>query len=92
MLIGHQQTPIGHSRQLQQASSNTISHGELSTLFEAAREDFEVENGQPNDAYLVKIRAVITSILLLVPYDEENGNQNLVGLVWLTSKYKETNQ
>ena len=56
------------------------------TLFEAAREDFEVKNGQPTDAYLVKIRAVITSILLLAPYDEEHGNHNLVGLIWSTSK------
>ena len=65
---------------------------ELSTLFEAAQEDFEVKNGQPTDAYLVKTRAVITSILLLYPYDEEHGNHNLVGLVWSTSKYKATHQ
>ena len=64
----------------------------LSTLFEAAREDFEVENGQPTDAYLVKIRAVLTSVLLLTPYDEEQGKHNLVGLVWLTRKYKSTHQ
>ena len=57
-----------------------------------AQEDFEVENGQPTDAYLVNIRAVITSILLLAPYDKENGNQNLVGLVWSTRKYKATHQ
>ena len=59
-----------------------MSPEELSTLFESAREDFEVENGQPTSAYLVKIRAVITSILLLAPYYEEHGNHNLVGLVW----------
>ena len=65
---------------------------ELSTLFEVAREDFEVKNGQPTDAHLVKIRAVITSILLLALYDEGNGNQNLVGLIWSTSKYMATHQ
>ena len=69
-----------------------MSLEELSTLFEAAREDFEVENGQPTNAYLVKIRAVITSILLLAHYDEENGNHNLVGLAWSTSKYEATHQ
>ena len=47
-----------------------MSPEELSTLFEAAQEYFEVKNGQPTDAYLVKIRSVITSILLLAPYDE----------------------
>ena len=69
-----------------------MSPEELSTLLEAAREDFEVKNGQPTNAYLVKIRAVITFILLMAPYDEDNGNHNLVGLVWLTSKYKATHQ
>ena len=69
-----------------------MSPKELSTLFEAAREDFEVENSQPTDAYLGNIRAVINSILLFAPYEEENGNHNLVGLVWLTSKYKATHQ
>ena len=77
---------IGHPRQ------HKMSLEELSTLFEAARENFEVENGQPTDAYLVKIRAFITSILLLAPYDEENRNHNLVGLIWSTSKYMATHQ
>ena len=58
-----------------------MSPEELFTLFEATQEDFEVENGQTTDAYLVNIRAFIKSILLLAPYDEENGNHNLVGLV-----------
>ena len=65
---------------------------ELSTLFKAAREEFEVKNGQPTDAYLVNILAVLTSIVVLAPYDEEHGNQNLVGLMWLTKKYKSTHQ
>ena len=69
-----------------------MSPEELSMLFEAAQEDFEVKNGQPTDACLVKIRAVITSILLLAPYDEENVNHNLVGFVWSKSKYKATHQ
>ena len=58
-----------------------MSPEELSTIFEAAQEDFEVEKCQPTDAYLVKIRAIITSILLNAPYDKNNRNQNLVGLV-----------
>ena len=69
-----------------------MSPEELSMLFEAARKDFEAKNGQPTDAYLVNIRAVITSILLLTLYDEEHGNQNIFGLVWSTSKYKATYQ
>ena len=46
-----------------------MSLEEMATLFESARENFEVENGQPTDAYLVKISTVVTSILLLAPYD-----------------------
>ena len=69
-----------------------MSPEEISTLFKVAQEYFEVENGQSTDAYLVKIKAVITSILLLYPYDEENGNHNLVGLIWSTRKYKATHQ
>ena len=69
-----------------------MSPEELSTLFKAVREYFKVKNGQPTDAYLVKIISVITSILLLAPYDEENKNHNLVGLVWSTRKYKATNK
>ena len=65
-----------------------MSPEELSTLFEAAREEFEVENGQPTDTYLVNIRAVLTSVLLLAPYDEEHGNHKLVGLVCSTINYK----
>ena len=41
---------------------------------------------------MVKIRAVITAIILLAPYDEEHGNHNLFGLVWLASRYKATHQ
>ena len=63
-----------------------MSPKQLSTIFEASREEFEVENGQPTDAYLVKIRAVLTSILLLAPYNEEHGNHTISGLVWSTSK------
>ena len=55
-----------------------MSPEEVSTLFEVAQENFEVENGQPTDAYQVKIKEVITFIILLTPYDEENRNQNLV--------------
>ena len=47
-----------------------MSPEETSTLFEAAREDFEAKKGQLTKTYLVKIRAIITSILLLAPYDE----------------------
>ena len=69
-----------------------MSPEELSTLFEAAQENFEVKNGQHTNAYLVKIRVVITSILLLAPYNEENGNHTLVGLIWSTSKYMATHE
>ena len=66
---------------------------ELSMLFEAAREAFEDENGQSTDAYLVKIRAALTSIfLLLALHDEVHGYHNLVGLMWSTRKYKSTHQ
>ena len=58
---------------------------EISMLFEAAIETFEVDNGRSTDAYLVKTRAVITCILLLAPYDEEKVDHNIVGLIWCTS-------
>ena len=38
------------------------------------------------------IKSVIASILLLTPYDEENGNHNLMGLLWSMVKYKATHQ
>ena len=60
---------------------------EISTLFEAAQENFEVKPGQPTTAYLVKIRSAITSILLVQPYDEENGDHILLGLIWSSDKY-----
>ena len=69
-----------------------MSPEELSTLFEAARENFEVENVQPADTHLVKIRAAIASIILRAPYDKDNGNQNLVGLICSTRKYMATHQ
>ena len=69
-----------------------MSPEELSTLFEAARENFEVKNGQTTNVYRVKIRSVITSVLILTPYDKENGNKNLMGLIWSTSKYMATHQ
>ena len=67
-----------------------MSPKELSTLFEAARETFEVEKGQPTDTYLVKIRAVITTILLLSPYNAKKEDHNLVRLVWSTYTYMAT--
>ena len=51
---------------------------------------FEVKNVQLTDTYLVKIRAVITSILLPAPYDKEKGDHNIVGLIFLPSKYMAT--
>ena len=69
-----------------------MSPEELPTLFEAAREYFKVKNGQPTDTYLIKIRAVIASILILATYNEEHRNHNLVGLVWSTRKYKATHK
>ena len=57
-----------------------------------ARETSEVKNGQTTDAILFKIRVVIISILLFAPYDEDKGDQNLVGLIWLASKYMATHK
>ena len=59
-------------------------------VFEAARKTFEVKNGQPTDAYLVKIRAFVISILLLAPYEKDKGYPNIVGLIWSTFKYMAT--
>ena len=46
-----------------------MSLEELYMLFEGARDTFEVENGQPTNVYLDKIRAVINFTLILAPYD-----------------------
>ena len=77
-------TPIGHPRQ---HVAGIIIHA----LRRGTRR-LEIKDGQPTDAYLVNIRSVTTSVLLLAPYDEENRNHNLMGLVWSTSKYMETHQ
>ena len=65
-----------------------MSPEEISKVFEVALENFGVKPRQSTDAYLVKIMAVITSILQVAPNDEEKGGHDLVGLIWSPKKYR----
>ena len=65
----------------------TILHDEISTLFFKSLENFEPISGQPTDSDLVEICKILSQILLVIPYDEENGIHNLVGLIQDTTTY-----
>ena len=65
----------------------TILHDEISTLFFKSLENFEPISAQPTDSDLVEICKILSQILLVIPYDEENGIHNLVGLTQDTIMY-----
>ena len=63
-----------------------MSPEEISALFTEAIEQFEPISGQPLGADLTQLQEVLAKILLGIPYDEENGTHNLVGLIMPTAK------
>ena len=61
---------------------------EIVTLFAEALEGFEPIVGQPGDVDLQRLREVLFGLLLPIPYDDEAGQQNLVGLLMGATKYR----
>ena len=55
--------------------------------FDAAREMFEVKEGQPTEAYVTKIEETIGGILFSVRYDAAEAKHNLIGLVIDDAEY-----
>ena len=51
------------------------------TLFSKALDKFEPITGQPKYSNLAELRKVLSKILLVILYHEENGLHNLVGLI-----------
>ena len=60
---------------------------EIHTLFSEALDLFEPVLGHPTDANIQRICESITPILLFIPYDDNGGKDNLVGLIMADAKY-----
>ena len=54
---------------------------DVRALFDAARDTFEVEEGQPTESYITKLQETLGGILYTVRYDAEKGEHNLIGIV-----------
>ena len=54
---------------------------DVRALFDAARDTFEVEEGQPTESYITKLQETLGGILYTVRYDAEKGDHNLIGIV-----------
>jgi len=54
---------------------------ECRARFDAAREAFEVEEGQPTENYITKVVEAICGVLYTLRYDVEKGRDNLVGII-----------
>ena len=50
-------------------------------LFAEMASTYEPISGQPSDSDLVKITEVISEDLYQIPYDDEKGIHNLVGII-----------
>ena len=61
---------------------------EIQALFSDAQAVFKPISSQPSDADLTRLRAMITSILYPILYNEELGVHNLVGVILTTAEYK----
>ena len=55
--------------------------------FDAAREVFEVQEGQPTKNYITMIVEVIGGVLYPLRYDTEGGKDNLLGIILPDPKY-----
>ena len=65
---------------------HTILPDDISTLFAKTLDKFEPIAGESTDLYLAELREVLSQILLVIPYDEENEVHNLIGII----KYPKT--
>ena len=59
-------------------TTHTMLSDNISTLFDEALNKLERISGHPTDSHLTEICKILSQILLVVPYDEENGVHNLV--------------
>ena len=61
---------------------------EVIAWFQAAQEIFIVITGKPSDKDIVRIGEILTSILLSIPYDEVDEDDNLWGLIASLADFK----
>ena len=61
---------------------------ECRARFDAVREVFEVQEGQPTKNYITMIVEVIDGVLYPLRYDTEEGKGNLLGIILPDPKYK----
>ena len=54
---------------------------EIRARFDAAREHFDIDDGQPSESYISKIVEELGGILFTIRYDSEKGEDNLIGIV-----------
>ena len=57
--------------------------------FDAAREVFEVQEGQPIENYITMVVEVIGGVLYPLRYDTEEGKDNIIGIILPDPKYVE---
>ena len=60
---------------------------DIRARFNATRENFEIEDGQPTEPYVTKIEEAIGGILFGIRYDAEKAKHNLIGLVISDEEY-----
>ena len=60
---------------------------EIRARFDAAREHFDIDDGQPSESYISKIVEELGGILFTIRYDSEKGEDNLIGIVIPQAEY-----
>ena len=60
---------------------------DITTQFSERTVTFDPISGQPTDSDIFYLIEAIAQILLLVPYDEVNGDNNLISLVYSKAAY-----
>ena len=60
---------------------------DITTQFSERTVTFDPISGQPNDSEIIRLIDSIAQILLLVPYDEANGDHSLIGLIYSKAAY-----
>ena len=60
---------------------------EIVAKFANLLEKFEPISGQPSDTDITRIREVVETLLLQIPYDKTGAVHNLIGLIWTEAEY-----
>ena len=63
---------------------------EIATTFAEAAEDFPACVGRPDIAYVQDLREKIANVLVEIPFDLRNGDDNLIALVISDDDYQST--